>query len=146
MVERKGKAGAPYKKPFEDKAKAVLVQQLFGVSDRVTEGLLVLFKEKLGITGYITAKDVERAYEDRNVMVIVHEVFEMTNEPVKDKETEFSVDGTGEPTSIKRNWENDREDDKKVKMFEKVIGMVGVHTKMFSGVVVADKPHDNESP
>ena len=125
-IEHKGKVGAPYKKSIEDRVKAILVQQLFGVADRVVEGILILFKEKLGITGHITAKDVERAYDNRDVMMVLQEVFEMTNEPISDKETCFSVDGTGEPTSIKRNWDNDKDDNKKVKQFERVIGIVGV--------------------
>lgn len=145
-IEPKGKVGPPYKKSFEDRAKSVLVQQLFGVADRIAEGLIILFREKLGITEHVTAKDIERAYDNRYVMVIVQEVFDMTNEPVRDRETCFSVDGTGEPTSIKRNWDNDKDDDKKVRMFERVIGMVGVHTLMFSDVVLADNPQDNESP
>lgn len=31
-------------------------------------------------------------------------------------------------------------------MFEKIIGMVGIHTKIFSSIAVTGKPHDNESP
>lgn len=145
-IEHECKVGAPYRKPHEDKAKAILVQQVFGMSDKVTEGLIMLFREKLGITEYINAKCIERAYDDENVMAIVKEVFTMTNEPVRDKETEFSIDGTGESTSIKLNWADDKEEGKKIRLFEKVICMTGVHTKVFSSVVITDDPHDNESP
>jgi hypothetical protein len=36
--------------PVPDLAKAVLVQQYFGVSNRETEGLMLLFEEKLSLT------------------------------------------------------------------------------------------------
>lgn len=146
IAEPRNKVGAPFKKPMEDRAKAIMLQVFFGVSDKVAEGLIVLFREKLDITEYITAKDIERAYENKYVVAIIQEVFDMTNEPVGDKETEFSIDGTGDSTSIKRNWENDKGDNKKVKMFERVIGVVGVNTLMFSAVEIADEPQDNESP
>lgn len=45
-----------------DKAKAILMQQYFGTSNRVTNGYLVLFREKLDI-GEFSYKTVERAYD-----------------------------------------------------------------------------------
>lgn len=47
-----------------DLAKALLMQQYFGVSNRVTEGLVLLFKEKVGITDTFSYKTIERAYEN----------------------------------------------------------------------------------
>ncbi|OQX53280.1 MAG: hypothetical protein B5M53_07155 [Candidatus Cloacimonas sp. 4484_209] len=46
-----------------DLAKTVLMQQYFGVSNRVTEGLVLLFKEKLGLKDTFSYKAIERAYE-----------------------------------------------------------------------------------
>ena len=45
IAEPSNKVGAPFRKPMEDRAKAIMVQVFFGVSDRVAEGLLVLFKD-----------------------------------------------------------------------------------------------------
>ena len=45
-----------------DKAKAVLMQQFFQCSNRVAEGFVELFREKLGIKERLTYKDIERAY------------------------------------------------------------------------------------
>jgi len=82
-----------------DKAKAVLMQQFFQCSNRVAEGFVKLFREKLGITEYLTYKDIERAYENPEVTLIIHVAHQLSNEPVAGKEKNFSIDGTGLPES-----------------------------------------------
>jgi transposase len=123
--------GQQPKSPF-DLTKAVLVQQYFQASNRVAAGLARIFKEKLGIEQDITYKDLERAYSNQDVQDILNEVLKMSNEPIRNRETKFSIDGTGLPASIKQNYANDREDDKKKAMYRLLIGMVGVEYKMFS--------------
>jgi len=129
-------SGQQPKSPF-DLTKAVLVQQYFQASNRVAAGLVTnVFKEKLGIEDDIGYKDVERAYSNADVQDILDEVLRMSNEPIKDKETMFSIDGTGMPTTIKKNYANDRGDDEKKKAYRMLIGMVGVEYKMFSAACV----------
>lgn len=102
-----------------DLAKAVLMQQYFCVSNRVAGGL---------------------------VKLILKEIFRLTNEPVVNKEHEFSVDGSGLPTSIKQNYENDCKAEKAKKGYGKMIAMVGTTYKLFSSVAFTGAPEDNESP
>lgn len=137
--------GRPQNHPA-DLAKAVLMQQYFCVSNRVAEGLVKLFMEKMRIKGAFSYKTIERAYEDPLVTLILKEIFRLTQEPVKDKEHEFSVDGSGLPTSIKQNYENDCRKDGKRRGYEKMIAMVGSAYKLFSAYELAENPEDNESP
>ncbi len=94
--------------PPDDIAKAILMQQYLGMANRSTEGLVILFKEKIRLSTTFSYKTVERSYEDPFVTLILNEVFKMTQEPISDKEHSFAIDGTCLPTSIKQNWENDK--------------------------------------
>ena len=128
-----------------DKAKAVLVQQFFQSSNRVTEGFVKLFKEKLGIKENLTYKDIERAYENPEVALIIHAAHGLSNEPVADKERNFSIDGTGLPESSKRNYASDKEKGKEMKGYEKLVAIFGNNYKLIGACDIADAK-DNESP
>ena len=148
---RLGRRGRP---PFPagDVAKALLLQSYFGVSDRVAAGLVVLFKEKLGIANEFSYKTIERGYDPGPVAEVLREVFRVTNEYGNSNETTFSVDGTGNPTSTKVNYESvrsEQRDDKKKEGgggedsagwpsstrsdFQYTVESVGVHTKLVAG-------------
>ena len=107
----RGRGRPPF--PARDVAKALLLQTYFGVSDRVAAGLARLFKEKLGITNEFSYKTIERGYDPSPVSEILREVFRLTNEHGNARETTFSVDGTGEPTSSKVNYESVRSEQRK---------------------------------
>lgn len=129
-------SGQQPKCPF-DLAKAVLVQQYFQASNRVAAGLVTnVFREKLSLEGSIGYKDIERAYSNADVQDILNEVLRMSNEPIKDKETKFSIDGTGMPTTIKENYANDRGDSGKKAAYRMLICMIGTEYKMFSAACV----------
>jgi transposase len=98
--------GRPKHNPV-DGAKVVLMAQYFGLSNRATQGYMLLFKEKLHLTTTFSYKTIERAYGDAEVREILQEVFELTHKPVKDLEHWFGPDGTGLSTSYKQNYEND---------------------------------------
>jgi len=161
--------------PPDDISKAILMQQYLGMANRGTEGLVILFKEKMRLSSTFSYKTIERSYEDPFVTLILNEVFKMTQEPVSDKEHNFAIDGTCLPTSIKQNWENDKpektenkdnktkEDLKKVdsnkevnenenkekeklKGYEKMITFVGTTYKMITAVTFPENPDANESP
>jgi len=108
---RKGRGRPPF--PARDVAKALLLQSYFGVSDRVAAGLVRLFKEKLGIANEFSYKTIERGYDPSPVSEILQEVFRLTNEYGNAKEDTFSVDGTGDPTSTKVNYESVRSEQRK---------------------------------
>ena len=143
-VPKKKDRGRPSKPPG-DLAKAVLMQQYFGVSNRVTEGLVNLFREKMEIRSRFSYKAIERAYEIPEVTLILQEVFKIAQEPIGDKEHIFSIDGSGVPTSTKQNWENDKKKGE-TKGYEKMIAMVGNQYKMISSVIFTENPEANESP
>jgi transposase len=142
-----------------DKAKILLMQQYFGTSNRVTEGFLILFKEKLGIKE-VSYKTVERAYDDPDVKRILCEVSRITQELVKDEEHIFSSDGTGLPHSLKQNYEREKREKRKEKEnksknkdkkknvhgFEQAIITVGTRYKMIASFIITGNPHAAEAP
>lgn len=128
-----------------DKAKAVLMQQFFQCSNRVAEGFAKLFREKLGIRENLTYKDIERAYENPEVALVIHSAHQLSNEPVASKEKNFSIDGTGLPESSKQNYANDKEKGREMKGYEKLIAIFGNRYKLIGACDIADA-HDNESP
>ncbi len=144
LDEKKGPGRPPY--PPADLAKAVLMQQYFGVSNRAAAGLVRLFMEKMRIKDAFSYKTIERAYDDSLVTLILDEIFRMTHEPVKDREHVFAPDGTGLSRSAKQNWENDRRSKKPKKGYEKMIAMVGCTYKLFSAVEFPENPEAHESP
>jgi transposase len=132
--------------PAPDLAKALLMQQYFGVSNRVAAGLVLLFKEKMRIGSPFSYKTIERAYENPEVATILEEVLKLTQEPVRNLERNFAGDGTGLPTSIKQNWDRDREDGELRRKYEKLIAMVGATYGVVSAVEFPDNPAAHESP
>jgi len=142
---KKPEPGRPPTNPGE-LAKAVLMQQYFCVANRVAEGLVLLFQEKMRIKQSFSYKTIERAYEDPLVTLILREIFRLTQEPVRDKEHVFAPDGTGLSMSMKQNWENDCRSEKAKKGYEKLIAMVGCTYKLISAFELAEEPSDNESP
>jgi transposase len=139
-----GPGRPPY--PPEDLAKAILMQQYFGVANRGAAGLVLLFKEKMGIKQAFSYKSIERAYEDPFVTLILNEIFKMTREPVKELEKNFSADGTGLPTSMKQNWERDKDDDEKRAGYGKMVAMVGTTYGLVSAVEFPENPMAHDSP
>jgi len=135
IIDPVGRHGRP-SKPAKDRTKAVLIQQYFMATDRFAAKLVWFLREKLGITERLTPKDIERAYDDSDVIAILMEVFRMSNEPVRNKEREFSIDGSGLPTSIKHNYANDRDNLQKKACYEMLIGMIGVNIKLFTAVEI----------
>ena len=139
-AERLGFKGAKFEGPGrppyppEDLAKAILMQQYFCVSNRVAAGLVLLFREKMKIKQAFSYKTIERAYDDPFVTLILNEIFKMTQEPLKELEKNFSADGTGVPTSMKQNWERDKDDEEKQAGYEKMVAMVGTTYGLISAV------------
>lgn len=133
-----------------DKAKAVLMQQFFQCSNRVAEGFVQLFKEKLGIKEYLTYKDIERAYEDPEVTLIIHIAHQLSNEPVKAHEKDFCIDGTGLPESYKQNYASEKDKskgkNKEMKGYEKLIAIFGNKYKLIGACDIAENFNDHESP
>jgi Transposase len=100
---KKRGAGRPPIDPA-DIAKALLLQTYTNSPNRLTEGLLLLFREKLGISRHFSYKTIERGYDREAVNIILDEVVRITNECVEGKEMTFSFDGTGFSASNKENY------------------------------------------
>jgi len=96
-------AGRPPTEPA-DIVKILLLQAYTYTPNRVAEGLLLLFKEKLGIFKHFSYKTIERGYDKEAVDDILDEVVLITNECVKDKEKTGSFDGKGFTASKKENY------------------------------------------
>jgi transposase len=148
--EEKAKPGQPMVFPG-DLAKALLLQQYFQVANRVAQGLVLLFKEKLRITDTFSYKSIERAYANRFVQDILHHLFIATQKPVIGKEHCFSTDGTGAPTSMKYNYETEKhrrkqDEERKLDTFEQLILTVGSQYKLITDFIMTSNPYANESP
>ncbi len=139
-----GPGRPPY--PPADMAKALLIQQYFGVSNRVAAGLVLLFREKMAIREAPSYKAIERAYEYPEVLAILEEVLRLTQEPLKSVEHNFAADGTGLPTSVKHNWERDRDDEQERASFQKLVAMVGTTYSLVSAVEFPENPYAHDSP
>jgi transposase len=140
--------GRPGKSP-PDLAKAVLLQQYVEMSNRPLAGALSLYGERLGIKAGLGYKDVERAYSNPDVSVLVLGLFDLSVRAVRD-EREFSVDGTGLSTSMKDNWESylySRQGKRcRYSVFEKIVCVVGQRYGLVSAFKVLGSMHGNESP
>ncbi len=106
-AHRARKRGRP-PTPAADIAKVLLMQTYFGVPNRVAEGLLQLFGEKLGISREFSYKTIERGYDRKTVNALLDEVMTLTNAPVQGLEKVFAPDGTGMPASGKENYAQKR--------------------------------------
>jgi len=107
VKERKPpKKRGPGRPPVEaaDITKVLLMQTYTGSPNRVAEGLLFLFREKLGISRHFSYKTIERGYDREAVNEVLEEVTRITNESLEGKETTFSFDGTGFSGSTKENY------------------------------------------
>lgn len=137
-----------------DLAKALMLQSYFGVSNRVAAGYVKLFKEKLNISKDFTYKTIERGYDPERTKQILNEVFKIINEKGNNMETVFSIDGTGDPTSMKVNYESKRAEQRRNKDNEKTgnedsfpgkkhdfqysVFTVGINTKLIAGYITTD--------
>jgi transposase len=117
---RKRGPGRPPTDPV-DVAKALLLQTYADASNRLAEGFLLLFRDKLGIDRHFSYKTIERGYDREPVNKILDEIVVITNESIEGKEVTFSFDSTGFSASNKENYadkrqkQNSKKDNKKAK-------------------------------
>jgi transposase len=120
--------------------------QYFALPNRVAQGYLLLFREKLRLKTVFSYKTIERSYGNPTVREILDEVFELTQLPVRELEDEFGPDASGLATSIKQNYESDRQKNQTHQGYAKVLMMAGLKYKLYSAFRYANSPVDNESP
>ena len=77
--------GRPPKHSAKDKAKAILLAELFQADERTASGLVSLFREKLGIEEEMSPRTIGRAYYDPDVRYILQELLKQSNEYIKGK-------------------------------------------------------------
>ncbi len=113
--------GHPEEIPPSDVLKILLMQTYFEESNRVAEGLGVLFSDRLGLRTSFGYKTIERGYANPGVDELIEEARVLTNEPVKNLETIFSIDGTGHSTSNKQNYQSDRHKQRQDNASKKIV-------------------------
>ena len=128
-----------------DLAKIILMKEYFHVAERQAEGLAFLCKERLALKNVYSASTIGRAYSRADVQEILGKVFDLTSEPIEDKETSFSADGTGLTLSTKQNYANDRDDTAKHAGYDKALIMISNNFHIATGFVHADGTA-NDSP
>ncbi|PXF56655.1 MAG: hypothetical protein C4B59_16540 [Candidatus Methanogaster sp.] len=122
---RKRGPGRPPTDPA-DIAKTLLLQTYPESSNRLAEGFLLLFQEKLGISSSFSYKTIERGYDRDRVNEIPDEIIAITNESVEDEEETFSFDGTGFSASNKENYADKRQKQNFKKKNKKVKSAISV--------------------
>jgi len=144
--------------------KLMILQTYFGLSNRISGGLLRVFNAKLGIAESFTYKTLERGYDPEQTWRILDEVLALTNEWSNFNEDTFGTDGTGDPTTMKINYEtkraDQREKEKSVNATQEVITAwpttkkkgdfqysvisCGIHTKIIAGFATTGDHHIGE--
>jgi transposase len=102
-IVRLGQVG----KPLTDAkclAKAVLLCELLGFTERSAEGWLDILGPFLGVYEHLDDRVIGEAYGRVEVLHILKQVFEMS----KTSDGKLSGDGTGLETSRKQNYENNK--------------------------------------
>lgn len=124
--------------PTSDVVKVQLMETYFGVSDRVSEGFLRLFREKLEISSDFCYKTIERSFDPERSEELLDEILKVTNEVGNSKEKRFSIDGTGDPCTMKLNYESKRAEQRSQKRKRKpALERKGIPNDAFPG-----KKHD----
>ena len=106
-VDPPTKVGKPLTNP-KKLVKAILVCELFGLTERKAQGFLELFGSAVGVIEKLDDRTIGDAYEKKEVAFILRQVFEMT----KDSDGTLSGDGTGLETSRRQNYGRDRKSTK----------------------------------
>src|SRR3989344_6373832 len=97
------KVGKPLTNP-KLLSKAILVCELFGLVERKAQGFLELFGSIFGVNEKLDDRTIGNAYEKKEVVFILRQVFEMT----KYSDGILSGDGTGLETSRRQNYGKER--------------------------------------
>jgi len=89
-------------KPIDGKlySKAVLVCELFGLTERNGQGFIELFGDSIGIFERLDDRTIGNAYEKTEVAFILKQIFERN----KDSNGDLMGDGTGLETSRRQNY------------------------------------------
>ena len=93
IPEKKKGVGRPPVSP-QDIVKVMLMQAYFGMPNRVAQGFLRLFGEKLGTSSEFSYKTIERGYDPERTRKTLDEVLRIMNETGNPLEKIFSTDGT----------------------------------------------------
>lgn len=100
-LQVKGKTGRPLTDP-KCLAKAVLACEALGFAERNAQGWIRIIGSFLGIHDILDDKTIGDAYNKREVVYILKQIFEKT----KDSDRKLSGDGTGLETTRKQNYES----------------------------------------
>jgi len=102
-LDTKGKTGRPLTNP-KSLAKAVLLCEALGLTERNAQGWLKILGPFMGICEQLDDRTIGDAYDKPEVIYLLKQVFE--NSKTSDKI--LSGDGTGLETSRKQNYEEDK--------------------------------------
>lgn len=97
----KGKTGRPLTDP-KILAKAVLLCEALGLTERAAQGWLKIIGPFLGIQEHLDDRTIGDAYDKPEVVYILKQVFDKS----KTSDGKLSGDGTGLETSRKQNYES----------------------------------------
>jgi len=103
LMPTNGKVGKPLTNP-KILAKAVLVCEALGFTERNAQGWLRIIGPSIGIFNHIDDRTIGDAYDKVEVVHILKQIFEK----YKDSDKKLSGDGTGLENSRKQNYESYR--------------------------------------
>lgn len=103
LINMAGQVGKPLT-DVKSLAKAVLLSEYLGLTERSAEGWLDILGPFLGIFEHLDDRVIGESYGRVEVLYILKQVFEMS----KTSDGRLSGDGTGLETSRKQNYEDDK--------------------------------------
>lgn len=102
-LKMKGKIGRPLTNP-KILAKAVLLCEYFGFTERKAQGWISIMGPFIGICGELDDRTIGNAYDNTEVLYILNQVFNLT----KDSDGVLSGDGSGLERTRKQNYESNK--------------------------------------
>ncbi len=102
-LDLKGKTGRPLTDP-KVLAKAILVSEALGLTERAAQGWLDIIGPFLGIHQHLDDRVIGDAYDKIEVIYILKQIFDSS----KTSDGILAGDGTGLETSRKHNYENNK--------------------------------------
>lgn len=145
LPEKDSSMGREEEITVHEKAKAVLIAEMFQADERTASDWINILGPRLGMTSEMSPRTIGRAYYDDRVKALLKLVHKKTSAAIQGKETSFSGDSKGLRKSNKVNWARDKEDEKKHKDFNMLSSMIANNYNVCTAFIVQQGPI-NDAP
>jgi len=140
-------AGRPHELTLKQRVLLLLLQRLFGESNRMMASMLAIFSVLSDVD--VSYKTIERLYSDEEVLMALHNLHVLIMKKKEVKDIDASGDGTGYSLSISKHYatetqkrgekikeaesqqKDDKKQGKKVRLFVYSFKLIDIKTKMY---------------